>query len=59
MERARETALPMMNDWLSPEQVSEVRKKYEEYQVKYRELRDSNQIIEYLQHPENDTLFDL
>jgi len=59
MERTRETALPMMNDWLSPEQVSEVRKNYEEYQAKYRELRDSNQIIEYLQNPKNDTLFDL
>jgi hypothetical protein len=59
MERVRETALPIMNDWYSAEQVSEIRKNYENFQEKFRELRDSNQIIEYLQNPENETLYDL
>jgi hypothetical protein len=59
MERVRETALPIMNDWCSAEQVSEIRKNYENFQEKFRELRDSNQIIEYLQNPENETLYDL
>jgi hypothetical protein len=59
MERVRETALPIMNDRYSAEQVSEIRKNYEDFQEKFRELRDSNQIIEYLQNPENETLYDL
>ncbi|MBQ5945275.1 hypothetical protein IJL65_02505 [bacterium] len=59
MERVRETALTIMNDRYSAEQVSEIRKNYEDFQEKFRELRDSNQIIEYLQNPENETLYDL
>jgi hypothetical protein len=59
MERVRETALPIMNDWYSTEQVDEIRKKYEEFQVKFREIWDKNEIIEYVLNPENDTLYDL
>jgi hypothetical protein len=59
MERVRETALTIMNDWYSAEQVSEIRKNYEDFQEKFRELRDSKKIIEYLQNPENETLYDL
>ena len=59
MERAWETALPMMNDWYSAEQVAEIRKNYEDFERKFRELWDSNQIIEYLQNPENETLYEL
>jgi hypothetical protein len=59
MERVRDTALTIMNDWYSAEQVSEIRKNYEDFQEKFRELRDSKKIIEYLQNPENETLYDL
>jgi hypothetical protein len=59
MERVWETALTIMNDWYSPEQVSEIRKNYEGFQAKFREIRDRNEIIEYVLNPENDTLYDL
>jgi hypothetical protein len=59
MERVRETALPIMNDRYSAEQVSEIRKNYEDFQAKFRELRDSKKVIEYLQDPGNETLYDL
>jgi hypothetical protein len=59
MDRVRETALPTLNDWFTADEVSAIRTKYEDFQAKFRELRDSNQIIEYLQNPENETLYDL
>jgi len=59
MERTRETALPMMNDWLSASEISEVRAKYDEFQNKFREIWNKNEIIAYLQNPDNETLYDL
>jgi hypothetical protein len=59
MERTRETALPMMKDWLSDAEISEIRAKYDEFQAKFREIWDKNEIIAYLQNPENETLYDL
>jgi hypothetical protein len=59
MERSRETALPMMKDWLSESEISEIRAKYEEFQNKFREIWDKNEIIAYLQNPDNDTLYEL
>jgi hypothetical protein len=59
MDRVRETALPTLNDWFTADEVSAIRTKYQDFQSKFRELRDSNQIIEYLQNPENETLYDL
>ncbi len=59
MERTWETALPTMNDWFSVEEISEIRTRYEDFQIKFREIRDKNEIIKYLQNPENETLYDL
>jgi hypothetical protein len=59
MERSRETALPMMNDWLSESEISEVRTKYEEFRSKFIGIWDKNEIIAYLQDPKNETLYDL
>ena len=59
MERVWETALTIMNDRYLPEQVSEIRKNYEEFQAKFREVWDRNEIIQYVLNPENDTLYDL
>jgi hypothetical protein len=59
MERTRETALPMMKDWLSDTEISEIRAKYDEFQAKFREIWDKNEIIAYLQNPENETLYEL
>jgi len=59
MERTRETALTMMKDWLSDAEISEIRAKYDEFQAKFREIWDKNEIIAYLQNPENETLYDL
>lgn len=59
MDRVRETALPTLNDRFSAEQVSDIQSKYEDFQWKFRELRDSNQIIEFLLNPESETLYDL
>jgi hypothetical protein len=59
MERSRETALPMMKDWLSDVEISEIRAKYDDFQAKFREIWDKNEIIAYLQNPENETLYDL
>jgi hypothetical protein len=59
MERSWETALPTLNDWFSAEELKSIRSKYEEFQIKFRELWDSKQIIEYVSNPENKTLYDL
>ncbi|MBR4633972.1 hypothetical protein IKO50_03295 [bacterium] len=59
MDRVRETALPTLNDWFTADEVSAIRTKYEDFQSKFREIWDKNEIIEYLQNPENETLFDL
>ena len=59
MERTRETALPTMKDRFSESEISEIRAKYDEFQAKFREIRDKNEIIQYLQNPENETLYEL
>jgi hypothetical protein len=59
MDRVWETALPILNDWLSDAEISEIRAKYDEFQAKFREIWDKNEIIAYLQNPENETLYDL
>lgn len=59
MDRVRETALPTLNDWFTADEVSAIRTKYEDFQAKFREIWDKNEIIEYLQNPENETLYDL
>lgn len=59
MDRVRETALPTLNDWFTTDEVSAIRTKYEDFQVKFREIWDKNEIIEYLQNPDNETLYDL
>ena len=59
MERTRETALPTMQDRFSESEISEIRTKYDEFQAKFREIWDSNQIIQYLQNPDNETLYEL
>ena len=59
MDRVRETALPTLNDWFTADEVSAIRTKYEDFQAKFREIWDRNEIIEYLQNPENETLYDL
>jgi hypothetical protein len=48
-----------LNDWFTADEVSAIRTKYEDFQAKFREIWDKNEIIEYLQNPENETLFDL
>jgi hypothetical protein len=59
MERTRETALPTMNDWFTSDEINEIRVKYDEFQTKFREIWDKNEIIAYVQNPENETLYDL
>jgi hypothetical protein len=59
MDRVRETALPTLNDWFTADEVSTIRTKYEDFQSKFREIWDKNEIIEYVLNPENDTLYDL
>ena len=59
MERTWETALPIMRDWFSESEISDIRTKYEGFQAKFREIWDKNEIIAYLQNPENETLYDL
>ena len=59
MDRVRETALPIMNDWFTADEVSAIRTKYEDFQSKFREIWDKKEIIEYVLNPENDTLYDL
>ena len=49
----------MLKDWLSDAKISEIRTKYDEFQAKFREIWDKNEIIAYLQNPENETLYDL
>ena len=59
MERTRETALPTMQDRFSESEISEIRAKYDEFQAKFGEIRDKNEIIQYLQNSENETLYEL
>ena len=59
MERTRETALPTMQYRFTESEIFEIRAKYDEFQAKFREIRDKNEIIQYLQNPENETLYEL
>lgn len=59
MERVWETALPMMLNWFGEAEVAKIRIKYEEFQAKFRELRDKKEIIEYTQNPNNETIYEL
>jgi hypothetical protein len=59
MDRVWETALPTLNDWFTADEVSAIRTKYEDFQSKFREIWDKNEIIEYVLNPDNDTLYDL
>ena len=59
MERTWETALPLLNERYSADEISNIRAKYDELQKEFREIRDNGNIIEYLANQDNELLFDL
>ncbi len=59
MDRCWESAEPLMRQWHSDSEISEIRSRYEGMQTTFRELRDKWSIIDYLQDDSNDTLYDL
>ena len=59
MERARETALPLLKERYSESEISEVRANYEKFQADFENIRDNWDIINYLADKNNETLFDL
>jgi hypothetical protein len=59
MDRTRETALPLLKQRYSENEISEVRANYEKFQSDFRKIRDDGDIINYLQDKNNETLFDL